>query len=37
MQKTNPIHRFILKMQQILESQDLKDHAHFLSPSSKNY
>ena len=36
MQKISPIHWFILEMQ-ILESQDLKDHAHFLSPPSKNY
>ena len=37
MQKINPIHQFILEIQQILETRDLNDHAHFLSPPSKNY
>ena len=29
MQKISPFHQFILEIQQILESQDLKDHTHF--------
>ena len=29
MQKISPIHQFILDIQQILESRDLKDHTHF--------
>ena len=37
MLKINPIHGFILEIQQILVPRDLKDHAHFLSPPSKNY
>ena len=37
MQKISPIHQFILEIQAILESQDLKDHAYILSPPSKNY
>ena len=36
MQKISPIHRFILEIQQILESRELKSHAHFLSIPSKN-
>ena len=28
MQKISPIHQFILEVNQILESQDLKGHSH---------
>ena len=35
--KNQPNSLLILDIQQILESWDLKDHGHFLSPPSKNY
>ena len=37
MQKISPIHRIILKIQQILESWDLKYHTYFWSPLSNYY
>ena len=37
MQKISPLHQFILEIQQILESGDLKGQAHSTSPPSKNY
>ena len=35
MQKTSPIHRFIREIIRILESQNLKNHAHFLNHHPK--
>ena len=37
MQQMSPIHWFILEIQKIFEYRDLNDHAHSLSPSSKNH
>ena len=37
MKKISSFHQFILEIQQILESQDLKGHTHFWPTQSKNY
>ena len=35
--KISSFHQFVLEIQEILEPEDLKGHAHFLPLPSKNY